>query len=373
MTPRTRNLTMGLLALALAGCHAAPDKDAAGKGGHRPLVTVAPVATRSVPVQLRATGTVTPEQSVAMRAQVTGNLVRVAVQQGEDVRRGQVLFEIDPAPLKAALAQARATLARDEATARNSAQQFHRYAQLYREGGLSQEQYDQYRTTLEAQQATLQADRANVDNARAQLGYATLRAPIDGRVGLLGVSVGNLVRANDPTPLVTLNQLAPTYVDLTLPERDLATVRRYQARGPLKVTAVGTDGGAGTTGTLAILDNTVDPTTATFRARARFPNAQHSLWPGQFARVELTLATQNDARVVPNTAIQTGQSGPFVYLVKPDQTVEMRPVKVDRQVGDVTVVAEGLAPGERVVTDGHFQLAPGTAVRIADDRRVAQR
>ncbi|MNL18963.1 Multidrug resistance protein MdtA precursor [compost metagenome] len=161
-------------------------------------------------------------------------------------------------------------------------------------------------------------------------------------------------------------------MDLTLPERDLASVRRYQAQGPLKVTAVGTDGGPSTTGTLAILDNAVDPSTATFRARARFSNAQHSLWPGQFARVELTLATQNDARVVPNAAIQTGQSGPFVYLVKPDQTVEMRPVKVDRQVGDVTVVADGLAPGERVVTDGQFQLTPGTTVRIDDNRRVAR-
>lgn len=329
-------------------------------------VTVGTAARQDVPVEVRAIGHVEPYSSVALKARVGGEVVRVGFKEGQDVKKGDLLFQIDPRPYEATLAQMRAQLERDRAVAKNTEDQVKRYAELVQKDYVTKEQYDATRSGSEAALATVKADEAMLENAKLQLSYCTVTAPIDGRAGSVLVYPGNMVKGNDDKPLVVLNQIHPVYVSFSVPESSLAAIRRYAPPGQkLKVMASPAGAaGPGPTGELTFVDNAVDTTTGTILLKATFANQDHSLWPGEYADVVLTLATEPGAVVVPSQAVQNGQSGQYVYVVKNDLTVESRKVTVTRQHGTLAVVGSGLAPGERVVTDGQLRLSPGARVEI---------
>jgi multidrug efflux system membrane fusion protein len=302
---------------------------------------------------------------VAVRAQITGELTSVNFRQGDDVVAGQELFTLDRRPLEGALLQATANLERDSAQAANAKVVLERYEQLMQRGIVAREQRDTARTTLAALDATIAADRAAVENAKVQLQYATIRAPISGRTGALMVNAGNLVRANDQAPLVTINQVAPIYVSFALPEASLSDLRRYMAQGSLRVEARPASGeGALAVGRITFVDNAVDQTTGTIRIKATFANEDRWLWPGQAVNVVVRLATETEAIVVPTVAVQTGPDGTYVFLVKADETVELRAVTIARPAGTEMVIKDGLAAGDTVVTDGHLRLVPGSRVSV---------
>ncbi len=340
-----------------------------------PVVT-AGVVRKSVPVQIRAIGNVEAYNTVSVKAQVNGTISRVHFTEGEDVRKGALLFTIDSRPFEAALRQAEATLARDRAQAKFAREQAKRYGSLLTDGIVTQDQSDQLTANADALEAAIAADRAAADNARIQLGYCYIRSPIDGRTGNLAVRTGNLVKANDVPVLVTINQLNPIYVTFTVPEKELLTIKQYLAGGKLGVDAViPNDPKVPESGTISFLDNAVDTTTGTIKLKGTFPNTGRRLWPGQFVNVVLTLTSHPDALVVPTQALQTGQTGQFVFVVKPDRIVESRPVVTGEVIDGETVINSGLKAGETVVTDGHLQLAPGTKVVIkteGDKGRVAR-
>jgi multidrug efflux system membrane fusion protein len=344
-----------------AACSRGPDRTE-----RRPQavpVTVASVQQKSVPIKLRAIGTVEPTNSVTVRSRIGGTITRIHFEEGQDVADGDVLFTIDRRPLEAELRQAEANLARSAAEMENARREAARYAELAREGFVARSQYEQIRTRAIALEATVRADRAAVENARVQLGYATIPAPIAGRTGIVPVHEGDLVKAND-TALVVINRLTPIDVAFALPERELADVQRYRAQGPLDVAAVAQSGGAPLArGRLTFIDNRVDPSTGTIRLKATFANDPLTLWPGQFVSVVVTLATE-PAVVVPTQAVQTGQQGRYVFVVKADSTVESRPVTTGRDVGGETAIASGIQAGETVVTEGHLRLFPGARVEV---------
>jgi multidrug efflux system membrane fusion protein len=368
-----------------------------GGGGPVPVIT-GHVEKKAVPVTIPAVGTVEALQTVQVRAQVTGQLSGIHFSEGQEVHKGQLLFTIDPRPFQAALEQAQAVLARDTATAKNSQSQQARYEDLFKRGLIPRDQYETQMATASAQQATLAADQAAVDTAQLNLQYTSISAPIAGRAGALTVHQGDLVRQNDTTPLLVINQMAPIYVGFSVPGRFLTDIRRFQTQRPLKVQArlqgsptgptqlaVGTPNGrpgdtpppaalpvaaagpAPEEGAVSFIDNAVDPTTGTIKLKATFPNSSHTLWPGLFVQVTLLLTTDRDALVVPATAVQESQQGTYVYVVKADRTAEMRNVQVDRQQGEETVIAQGVTAGEEVVTDGHLRLTPGARVTTAAD------
>src|SRR6266542_6336574 len=275
--------------------------------------------------------------SVSVRAQITGELTSVNFKEGDDVKKGQVLFTLDRRPLEGALLQAQANLDRDIAQAANAKSQAQRYTDLADRGIATKEQVETSRTAATALDATVGADRAAVENAKVQLQYATIAAPIPGRTGTLMVHAGNLVRANDTTPLVVINQVTPINVTFAIPEARLAEVKRYMAQGSLTVEAQPpNDPGIASKGRIGFVDNQVDPTTGTIRLKGTFPNANRRLWPGQFVNVAVTLTTDPTALVVPTTAVQSGQQGQYVFIVKPDQRVELRNVTVARAEGAET-------------------------------------
>jgi multidrug efflux system membrane fusion protein len=318
-------------------------------------------------------GTAEAYSTVAVHAQVTGQLESVNFKEGDDVRKGQVLFTLDRRPLEAALQQAEANLQRDIAQAANARAQAQRYQDLAERGIATEEQLETSRTSATALTATVEADRAAVENAKVQLQYATITSPIAGRTGALMVHEGNLVRANDTTPLVIINQISPIYVSFAIPETRLPELKRYMALGSLRVEArPPTDNGPSSRGRITFVDNNVDQTTGTIKIKGTFPNDDRRLWPGQFANVTVALTTDPKAIVVPSAAIQASQQGQYAYVVKPDNTVEFRSVVVDRTAGDETVVRTGLKPGETVVTDGHLRLVPGSHISIkgTDESKV---
>jgi multidrug efflux system membrane fusion protein len=317
-------------------------------------VTVATAERRDVPMELAATGTVEPVQTVAIQPQVSGVLTRIAFREGQDVTRGQRLFQIDPRPFRAALAQALAAVARDSATAANAQQEAGRYAELAAKDYVTAQQYDQARTAAAAARATLEASRAAVEEARLNLEYATIRAPIAGRTGSLRVREGNVVRAGDQAPLVTINQIRP----------NLPLIQQHRSETlPVRAAAVG--GGTPSEGTLAFVDNTVDTTTGTILLKGDFPNRDGGLWPGEFVNVRLRLYIEREALVVPSTAVVSGQQGSFVFVIQPDSTAATRPVTVAREAGALSVLAAGeVRPGDRVVTDGQLRLRQGAKVQI---------
>jgi len=284
-----------------------------------------------------------------------------------------VLFTLDPRPYQAALAQAQAAVARDRAMAANSASDQRRYGDLVQKEYVTREQYDRIAAETASAQATVKADEAAVEAARLQLEYCTIRAPLSGRTGSLLVHQGNLVKANDAQPLVVINQIRPIYVTFSVPQAQLPDIEKYRSAGQLAVEAVPSEGGgAQQNGMLSFIDNQIDRATGTILLKATFPNESRALWPGQFTKVRLTLARQADAVVVPAQAVQTGQQGQYVYVVRPDQTVETRAVQVARTVGSDTVVSAGLTPGETVVTDGQLRLAPGVKVKAREGRSGAE-
>jgi multidrug efflux system membrane fusion protein len=328
-------------------------------------VTVATVVQKPMPIDIRVIGAAEPYSTVAVRAQITGQLTAVAFKEGDDVTKGQVLFSLDRRPLEAALQQAQAVLERDLAQAANAKSQATRYRDLAQRGIATREQVDQIMTNAAAIEATVGADRASIENAKVQLQYATIAAPISGRTGALMVHAGNLVRANDTTPLVVINQVAPIYVTFGVPEAQLPDLKRYMKQGSLHVEARSpTETGAASAGRITFVDNAVDQTTGTIKIKGTFANLDHRLWPGQFVNIVLTLTTDPAAIVVPAAAVQTGQQGTYVFVVKADQTVDLRPVAVARSNGTESVIKDGLRAGETIVTDGQLRLVPGTKVSI---------
>ena len=328
-------------------------------------VTAAQASVKSVPVEVTAIGNVEAYSTVNVKSQVDGQVQRVHFQQGEDVSRGETLFTIDARPFQTALSQAQANLARDEALQKNAKAQVDRYGKLYEAGIISKDQYDQFMTTAESYDATVRADQAAVERAKLDLGYCTIGSPVDGRTGSLLVYAGNLVKANADTPMVVINQVRPIYVTFSVPESYLPEIKQYQARGALRVEATPPNDTRGPqAGVLTFLDNQVDATTGTIKLKATFQNPQKRLWPGQFVNVVLNLAVQSQAVVVPSQAVQTGQKGQYLYVVKPDRTVEYRVVSVGNTVAGETVIAKGVQAGETVVTDGQLRLEPGAKVQI---------
>jgi membrane fusion protein, multidrug efflux system len=364
-----------LCILFLAGAAAFPacsGADAeAPRTGQSPAavpVTVDRVIQKDMPLDVGVVGAVEAFSTVAVRAQVTGELTKVNFSQGGDVQAGQVLFTLDYRPLEAALHQAEANLERDTAQAANAKVIAQRMEDLVERGVGTREQRDTARTQAAALDAVVGANRAAVENARVQLQYATIRAPISGRTGALMVHAGNLVRANDQTPLVVINQVTPIYVSFGIPEALLADLRRYMAQRTLQVEATPTnDPAPPAAGSITFVDNAVDQTTGTIRLKATFPNENRRLWPGQFVNVSVRLASDSNAIVVPSVAVQAGPDGQFVYVVKSDQTVEMRPVVVSRTAGKETILKTGVKSGETIVTDGQLRLVPGSRITIKSE------
>jgi len=358
--------------LAAAGC--AGDEAASGapaSAGPPPVpVTTAAVVRKSMPLELRVIGSAEAYSTVAIRSQITGQLTAVNFREGDEVQQGQVLFELDRRPLEAALQQAQANLDRDLAQAANAVVQSKRLQDLVDRGISPREQVETSQTAVAALNATVAADRASVENATVQLQYATITAPISGRTGALLVNQGNLVRANDAAPLVTINQVSPISVTFAIPESRLPELNRYLSSGSLQVTATPPNDPSPARGRIAFVDNAVDQNTGTIRIKATFPNEQRTLWPGQYVNVVVTLSTEPGAIVVPTVAVQAGQQGPYVFAVKQDKTVEMRPVTIARASGAETVIARGVEPGEIVVTDGHLRLVAGS--RISEKTEVPQ-
>jgi len=417
--------TLAVLAAALT-VGACSDRGGAATGPAAPPavpVGVAGVEQKIVPLQATAVGNVQAYTTVGVKSQIAGQIVQVHFTEGRDVKRGDLLFTIDPRPPEAALRQSEANVAKDVAQLRqaeatlaqrhaevtqalanlerelaqmeNARVQEQRYRALMDRELIAREQYDQLRTTFAALQATVQAARAAVENARAsaraaeaavenaravikadeamvdvarlQLAYTTIRAPMDGRTGNLLVQAGNVLKSNEDTPLVVIAQVHPIYVSFSVPEQHLTAIKKYQTGGGLKVEAAIDGGQRRAAGALTFINNTVDPNTGTIQLKATFPNTDDVLWPGQFVDVSLTLTAEN-AVVVPAQAVQAGQQGPFVFVVKPDMTVESRRVKVGRRLPRELVIDEGLTPGERVVIDGQLRLVPGARVEIKPQR-----
>jgi membrane fusion protein, multidrug efflux system len=355
-------------------------------------VTVATAIRKTAPVQLRRIGNVEAYSTISVKAQIGGELTKVYFREGQDVKKGDPLFQIDPRPYEQALRQAEAQLARDIAQVtqaeanlardlaqhKNAESQASRYSKLVAEGVVSREQNDQFRTAADALQQATQADRAAIESARSavtadraaveraklDMAYCEIRSPIDGRTGNLLVKAGNLVKANADTAMVTINQVSPIYVTFSVPEQELAVIRRNMAARQLPVDAIiAHDESQRDRGSLTFVDNNVDSTTGTIKLKAQFTNQARRLWPGQFVDVVLTL-TQDTVTVVPSEAVQVGQQGQYAFAVKTDQTVERRVVTVGRTIGRDIVVQSGIEPGETVVTDGQMRLVPGARIRV---------
>jgi multidrug efflux system membrane fusion protein len=352
--------------VGLSGCSATgADAPNAGASQSAVPITVGSVVEKEMPLDVNVVGTVEAFSTVAVRAQVTGELKAVNFKQGDDVQAGQVLFTLDYRPLEAALHQAEANMERDTAQAANAKVIAQRMEDLVERGVGTREQRDTARTTAAALDAVVGANRAAVENAKVQLQYATIRAPISGRTGALMVHAGNLVRANDQLPLVVINQVSPIYVSFGIPEALLPDLRRYMAQRELEVDALPPNEEiAPATGRITFVDNQVDQTTGTIRIKATFPNSNRRLWPGQFVNVRVRLDTDSRAIVVPAVAVQAGPEGQYVYVVKSDQTVELRPVTVARTAGTETILKLGVKPGETVVIDGQLRLVPGSRISV---------
>jgi len=328
-------------------------------------VLAAKAFTKDIPFTISAIGLGEAYSTVNIKSMVSGAILKVHFREGQDVKKGDVLFEIDSRPAEAALGQAEANLARDIVQEKNAGLDEVRYFELFKRGIVSQEQNNQFSTAAETAKAVVKADRAAVASARVALGYCRIVSPISGRTGNLNFHEGNIIKENDTPNLVVINQIQPINVTFSVPEQYLPLIKRYMAKGRLtaEATPAGDDSGP-VKGMLGFVDNSVDNTTGTIRLKAEFENRDKRLWPGQYASVSMTLYTVADATVVPAQAVQTGQQGPYVFVVKPDLGVETRPVTTGISSGDVTVVEKGISPGETVVTDGQLRLVPGSKVEV---------
>ncbi|MGA2630927.1 MAG: efflux RND transporter periplasmic adaptor subunit [Terriglobia bacterium] len=356
-------LLLGLLVSAGCTSDATVSQPAAGGARGVPVV-VASATQKSVPVEVRAIGNVEAYSTVSVKAQVEGTIEKAYFTEGQEVKKGDLLFTIDARPFQATLQQLQANLARDQANLENAIAQSGRSAKLFEAGIVSQDQYDTFRTSADALRAAVQADKAGIEKAKIDLDYCTIRSPMDGRTGSLLVNPGNVTKSND-TVLVIINQISPIYVSFSVPEQSLAEIRRRMSLGGLPVLAtIPQDDRPAAEGSLSFVDNMVDKNTGTIRLKATFSNPDHRLWPGQFVNTSLRLSTQANAVVVPSQAVQTGQSGFFAYVVKSDLSVELRPIVPGNQVSGETVIEKGLQAGETVVTDGQLLLFPGAKVEV---------
>jgi len=364
-------IVLAVIVLAIVGWRwlsgSSPAGNRAGRAGDGDAaipVTVVAAETRNVPVYLNALGTVQALNTVTVSAQVGGQLKALHFEEGAEIEAGSLIAEIDPRTYQAALAQAEAKRKQDAAQLSASRSTLKRYEELIRKNFVSAQDLENQRQTVRQQEALVAADDAAVANARTELGYTRITAPITGIAGIRQIDVGNLVQANS-TALVVLTQVHPLNVIFTLPAQELDAVRAAQARAPLAVTALDrTDSHVvAENGVLRVIDNQIDSTTGTFRLKAEFPNDDNALWPGQFVNVRMRLRTVEDGLVVPTQAVQRGPEGDYVYLVGEDDTVEMRNVTTTGEDGDTHVlIGTGLAPGDRVVTEGQFRLKPGSKV-----------
>jgi len=422
-----RRRAEALLLLCVAGLTACSDRTGQAQAKAPATreavpVTVGVAVSKALPVQIRAIGTVQAYASVTIKSQLDTEVAQVHITEGQAVKKGDLLFTLDRRPWESALRQAEANLARDTAQlkqaqavvaqtlaaekqaeanlARDTAQlenarsQARRYKSLVEEGAISKELYDNVQTAATAQEATIQADQAAITNARAsiraaqatvenikavlkadqaametvrvQLSYTTIRAPMDARAGNLLVRPGSAVKARDSTAeMLVLNQIQPIYASFSVPEQSLPDIKKYLAAKSIRVEA--TPRGqqiSPVTGELTFVNNTVDPSTGTIQLKATFPNRESTLWPGQFVNIAMTLTVLPNQTVIPSQAIQTGQQGQYVYVMRPDSTVEMRPITAGRRIGGESVVEKGVAPGDTVVTDGHLRLVSGTRVQV---------
>ena len=358
------SLTSVFLA-SLCGCGSANTKSAqAGTGPQAIPVAVAAAEQRDFPVYLSGLGNVQASNTVSLKSRVDGQIVQIAFKEGQFVKQGELLLVIDPRPYQVALEQAEAALARDQAQLKNAQLDYERYQGLFKEGVISQQQYNSQQALVGQLDGTVKADQAAIDNAKLQLVYTRVTSPVNGRIGLRLVDIGNMVHATDANPLLVVTQLQPIAVVFTLPEDSLPTVAQHMRNSSLTVEAYSRDDTTRlATGKLLTIDNQIDQSTGTGKLKAMFENVDNMLIPNQFVNARLLLEVRKGATVVPAAAIQRGPQGSsFTYVVKPDKTVEVRPVKVALTQGNVSVIASGLAPGDQVVTDGQDKLQAGSHV-----------
>jgi multidrug efflux system membrane fusion protein len=327
-------------------------------------VVVGKVIQKAMPVEVIAVGNVEAYSTVSIKAQVPGQLLDVHFKEGDFVHKGQLLLTLDQRPYEAALAQAKAALARDRATAVNNRLQAQRYSKLLAEGIVPASQVESFTSAADASDAVLSADEASIKTAELNLEYSTIYSPIDGRTGALMLKPGNLVKVAD-VPIVVINQVNPIFVNFAVPQQFWPDIKKYTAQGTLRVKAtVPKDSGPAEAGTVAFVDNAVDPTTGTIHLRATFTNSQNRLWPGLYVNIVLTLSEQLGATVVPAQAVLEGDKGSFVYVVRSDKRVEPRTIVPVRTIDGETVIEKGLKPGETIVTDGQTRLEPNARVEI---------
>ncbi|HLE60446.1 MAG TPA: efflux RND transporter periplasmic adaptor subunit [Thermoanaerobaculaceae bacterium] len=327
-------------------------------------ITAAKVVEKTVPVTFRAIGHVEPIATVAIKARIGGELQKAWFAEGQGVPKGATLFTIDARQYEAALRLAEAQLAKDAALLAKAESDTRRYQGLVKQDFVTKEQYEQIVATAAALRAAVEADQASVDNARLQVAYCTITAPIEGRTGTLNVKVGNLVKADDSTPLVTINQMRPIFASFSVPAQLLPQLTKHDGNRITVTATLPQNPGPAEEGTLTFVDNAVDTATGTILLKATFANQDERLWPGQFVDIVVTLGEEPNRIVVPAPAVQTSQQGQYVFVVKDDQTVELRPVKVDRMDEAEAVIEKGLTAGETVVTDGQLRLIPGVKVEI---------
>ena len=326
-------------------------------------VTAGTVATQDVPVFLNGIGTVQAYNMVAIKSRVDGQIVKVDFKEGQDVKEGEPLFQIDPRPFQAALEQAQAAKQKDEAQLVGAQLDLDRYEKLIGSGWQTRQSYDQQKATVGQLQAAIKGDEAQINTAKLNLSYSDIRSPIDGRLGAKLVDKGNLVHANDNTPLVTITEVKPIFVSFTLPQETLDAVRENQNKGPLAVQAFSGEGKTQLAeGKLTLIDNAIDQATGTIHLKARFDNDDERLWPGEFVSLRMVLTTRRGVATVPQQTVQQGPNGHYVYVIKPDNTVERRNVEIASIQDGIAVVTKGLTAGERVVVDGQFRLTEGARV-----------
>ena len=329
-------------------------------------VTAGTVAAQDVPIFLHGIGTVQAYNSVAIRSRVDGQIIRVDFKEGQDVKQGDPLFQIDPRPYQAALEQAQAAKQKDEAQLAGAKQDLDRYAKLLGTGYQTRQSYDNQTALVAQLQASIKGDEAQINTAALNLSYADIRSPIDGRLGARLVDKGNLVHASDNTPLVIITEVKPIFVSFTLPQETLDDVREGQNKSPLLIYAYSGDGKKQLAeGKLTLIDNSIDQATGTIHLKARFDNEEERLWPGAFVSVRAILSVREDAATVPSQTVQQGPNGYYAYIIKPDDTVERRVVDVSSIQDGIAVVTKGLSAGERVVVDGQYRLTNGARVKIS--------